>query len=305
MNALNFAFKSINDFSKSGNLTKQEDCLMQDHFVKCFKFESKGALYSSGESMNIFLFFLSGSVILNCKYYESYNMDYSSIVTLPKKCEFSIEYSEGSEFLILGYDDPSSEAGRKILDAVRLKIDDKRIKIAALSIHKMIASYIELLKSYSQISKPCPEIFRLKKEELYVLLRCLYKDFELAHFFYPVLIESCSFRQYILDNYDKVSNVQELIDGLSISKSIFYDKFKQEFGQSAKQWLIERLKERILKRITDVSVTAKDIMYEFEFSSPEHLNTFCKKQFGLTPGRLIDSVQREFLYGRNNLTVQS
>ena len=94
-----------------------------------------------------------------------------------------------------------------------------------------------------------------------------------------------------MESLEHVNSVSELIQLCNMSDSLFYKRFKQEFGISAKQWLINQLKDRIRKKILEPKITAKALMNEFNFSSPEHLNLFCKKQFGMTPSQLIKSHQ--------------
>lgn len=159
----------------------------------------------------------------------------------------------------------------------------------SLKIKKPIQGFIDLIETYKTTCSDYELLYNLKKNEFFILLNLLYSKEDLTLLLYPIIKHSSVFKQFVLTHCDKVNNVTEMIESSNLSKSTFYCRFKKEFGIPAKQWMVNRLKHEIQRRATTPEITAKTLMNEFKFSSPEHFNSFCKKQFGMTPSQLIKS----------------
>ena len=69
---------------------------------------------------------------------------------------------------------------------------------------------------------------------------------KLLHFFHPIIGRQLEFRDFVMQNYSKVNNLDELITLSNIGRTSFFIKFKEEFGITAKQWMMKQLKKRIL-----------------------------------------------------------
>ena len=52
-----------------------------------------------------------------------------------------------------------------------------------------------------------------------------------------------------MQNYSRVNNLDELITLSNIGRTSFFIKFKEEFGITAKQWMMKQLKVRILGKV--------------------------------------------------------
>ncbi len=271
------------NFSKS---RKSED-ITADHFY-CRSFSRGDFASILANNMNVFLFVLKGAVSIRGSD-NAIIVHNDMFVTFPLMDPIDIEFIEDTELLLFYYNEPTSFSATRILQNMKTKIINESLCNGyTLEQNNHIKQYLELLKIYILSNNECMDLYNLKKEELFILIKSLYKDEDLAYFFYPILKSACSFRKYILDQHVNYTNVAGLMKGLNMSKTVFYEKFKDTFGVSAKQWLILRLKERMAKRAKDDIVSAKDLMIEFNFSSPQHLNTFCKKQFGMTPSMLLN-----------------
>ena len=68
-------------------------------------------------------------------------------------------------------------------------------------------------------------------------------------------------------------------------------KFKEEFGESVYSWLLKQKNARILAMLSYPSVTIKDVIYEFKFSSPASFNKYCKTHFGCPPRVLAERIK--------------
>lgn len=238
-------------------------------------------------SNNIIILFLEGTFRVSSLFFKDKVITENNMIALPQGVSYKITTSKNSRLLFFSFQSPSSSCAKQILYSY--KDEDKNVKSNgfSLSIKEPITKYVELLDLYLSNDIKCEHLLEMKKDEFFLSLRWFYSKEDLISFFYPIHRNTCSFKKIILDNLENVNSVSELIDLCNMSKSLFYKRFREEFGMSAKQWLIAHLKERMMKKILEPEITAKELMNEFNFSSPEYLTLFCKKQFGMTPSQLI------------------
>jgi AraC-like DNA-binding protein len=123
-------------------------------------------------------------------------------------------------------------------------------------------------------------------QELFFYLRAYYGDDELAGFNLPLLGHNAKFMSFIWDNYRNVHNVIEFAQLANCSLTAFKVKFKKVTGMSPSQWLLEQKIRNIYHEITCGQKSLKEISHEYHFSSVSHLGTFCRKNFGSSPGNL-------------------
>ena len=114
---------------------------------------------------------------------------------------------------------------------------------------------------------------------------------ELALLFHPIISAELSFKDFVIGNYFKVSNVNDLISLSNMCKSSFYCKFKEVFGMTAKQWLLKQRNTHILNKVMTSETTVGELMEEFRFESQAHFTHYCKQHFNCTPRELIMKYQ--------------
>ncbi|MGL5705085.1 MAG: helix-turn-helix domain-containing protein [Tannerellaceae bacterium] len=240
---------------------------------------------------NLIVFLIKGKCLISSNEFSNMVFVAGEMLAIPEYFMCEVSVLEDCKLLFMHFDAPTCNCSKLILNSYKRFIDDKAFEVAPTAIIEPLNQFIDLLDYYLSAGGSCNHLYEIKKEEFFLILRLFYTKEDLAQFFYPILKHTCTFRRFVLDNYQKVSSVSEMIDASNMSKSVFYEKFKKTFGVSAKQWLLARQKQQILNMASDPEVSAKDIMVSFNFSSLEHLNSFCKRQFGLTPKELIKKQQ--------------
>ena len=70
------------------------------------------------------------------------------------------------------------------------------------------------------------------------------------------------------------------------STSGFIKKFTRSFNESPYKWISHYKANRILYEINAERKPLKEIYTAYKFSSMPHFISFCKKQYGLTPGKI-------------------
>lgn len=254
--------------------------------------------YAKGENLkehsvrsNLVILLIEGKCRISSKEFKDLPFKAGEMIAIPEYFPYEISVKEDCKLLFLHFDAPACNCSKLILNSYKRLIDDETFEVCPTAINTPLNEFIDLLEYYLSAGASCAHLYEIKKEEFFLILRLFYTKEELASFFYPILKYTSTFRRFVLDNYKKVNSVAEMIDASNMSKTVFYEKFKKTFGVSAKQWLLARQKQQILNMATDPEVSAKDIMVSFNFSSLEHLNSFCKRQFGLTPKELIKKQQ--------------
>lgn len=76
-----------------------------------------------------------------------------------------------------------------------------------------------------------------------------------------------------------------------ISKSLFYEKFTEEFHMPIKEWMLQKRVDMILLKAAKPGITVKQLIIECDCCSFQQFNSFCKKHIGMSPHDLIKEKQ--------------
>ena len=126
----------------------------------------------------------------------------------------------------------------------------------------------------------------LKRQEFLILLRVYYSKEELFGLFKAIIKHDNVFKRFILQNYTKVSDVNEFASLANMSVRSFQRKFKAEFKCSLRDWFLARRTEQVLHELRNTDRSLFDIAMDFGFSGMSYFTTFCKNNLGMTPSEL-------------------
>jgi len=164
--------------------------------------------------------------------------------------------------------------------------DTNKNSHAPLTINKRIRNFLITIENYLEDGLWCNQIYEIKRDELFYLLKSTYSLMDLAAFFYPILNKDVFFKESVIKNYHQVRNVIELAEKMGYSVPGFRGKFLRCFGIPAYTWMQQQRAAVILKELKEKKKTIKDIFISNQFSSQAHFYEFCKKNFGKTPGQI-------------------
>lgn len=169
-----------------------------------------------------------------------------------------------------------------------------------LPIRRSLNSFLELLDSYLKNGMTCGYLLEEKQDELFILLDAYYTRSELALFLYPyTAIKDSDFKKMVLQNSLQAKGVPELIELCGYSVGGFKKMFKDVFGGSIYQWMLQQKAEKLRYRLAEDDVNLKTLIDEFGFSSPAHFTKFCKKWLGKTPTQYMEEVKSQ----RNQINI--
>jgi AraC-like DNA-binding protein len=155
-----------------------------------------------------------------------------------------------------------------------------------LKTNRIIADYLKLLKQCVSNGIKSEEFFQMKQKELLYYFGEFYNREELYCFFKPILTSDIAFSRMVYRICETVHSVTGIAKEMNYSLSGFKKRFNRVFGISAYKWLCEEKSKRLFHEITCSRQTFTQLSYDFGFSSPAHMNNFCRKMFGDTPGNL-------------------
>ena len=159
-------------------------------------------------------------------------------------------------------------------------------ELTLLPIHSLLLCELEETRIALASGLSCPNYQRLKKDILFILLRNLYSREQLAALFAPLLTgEDNDFKEKVMQIYPQTETAQELMDKLNMSATAFNRKFNKAFGYSARQWLIQKKKEKLFRDIVMTNITITELAYKYNFTV-NYMTAFCREHFGKSPTQL-------------------
>lgn len=217
------------------------------------------------------------------------------ILLLDKESEIEFFFDETARLSIFSFDEPARLCDN--YDIHKLK----RFAPTVMEVTRLpILSPLDLaLKSsvmYYEAGLNCGVVMEAKLKEFFFLLSAYYSHEDLGKFLAPLLREEVDFKEFVINNFSKVSTVQELAQLRNMSLRVFNKTFKDTFNMPPYQWMLAQKGVLIEKKLAQKSISFSEIIEEFGFSSPSHFTVYCRRQFGMTPTQkrraLIDYKKR-------------
>ena len=109
---------------------------------------------------------------------------------------------------------------------------------------------------------------------------------QISTFFYPISTYTESFQYFVMQNYDKVKNVEEFAHLGGYTTTTFRRLFKNMYGVPVYEWILDKKREGILNDLQYTKQRISVISARYGFDSLSHFAHFCKDSFGDTPRAL-------------------
>jgi transcriptional regulator, AraC family len=146
--------------------------------------------------------------------------------------------------------------------------------------------FITDLGEYLTEGISCGPFIDIKSQELVFLLTCYYPRPQLSNFFYPISTYTESFQYFIMQNYNKVKNVEEFAHLGGYTVTTFRRLFRNMYGVPVYEWILDKKREGILDDLQHTKERITDISTRYGFDSLSHFAHFCKASFGDSPRAL-------------------
>lgn len=268
-------------------MTDYQDVKRPTHFENAIL-----SSFEAGESFEYYpmdhylTFLLSGSIRVTIGDGEPYVLNTPTMYLAPKEKAYSRITLEPAQMITFPLKRDKLSLSLLSLTKEQCKQEVEKNTIVTLPIdnqfHQLLLFFAESF-SFSYLSEA---YYELKLTELIYLIKTQFTDEERIGFFSHMVDDDFLFTDFIMNNYEHIDNVKELVGLSCYSLSGFEKKFKRIFKKSPSIWLRERKKRRISGELHYTNKSLKQISSEYGFCSPTHFNNYCKSVFGMSPGEI-------------------
>lgn len=248
----------------------------------------KGFNKKIGKCQGIFIIFImKGSLKISVNDLEIHFAGSKEMFLIRENFSYTIEILKQSQIMSCLFHIETLLSKQTLINELIPLCNKEPDVFLKLPINKTIMSYLALLQTYIKDGINSYYFFDLKSQEMFTLLFIYYSKIELAQFLYFIISENIQFKEFIMNNYRNVKNIQELAALANYSTSGFIKKFQRCFNDSPYGWMQKQRAKQILIEIKQGVKSLQEIAVEYKFSSYQHFSNFCKKQFGFPPTKII------------------
>lgn len=238
-------------------------------------------------SQNYILLFMEGSCSISSGFYSQRTFKAREMILIPKSSVFEGVVLQTLKVLIFNFHVPLNSCDRATFETYSSYCLQMEYDFSPLLFCRSVSLFVEQMVFYLKREIRCGHLFEIKHKEFFLLLRTFYSKKQISSLLYPILGKTLSFKDFILSNFIRAGSIEKLIDMSHLSKSSFYEKFKADFGMTAKQWLLKQQVNIVKAKACEPHVTIQDLMEVIGYSSPTHFNRFCRTYLACTPGELL------------------
>ena len=278
----------IDEHRSCRNYLKEVEC-----GFKYIELEQDTHINEKCAKWNYLLLFVEGEFIISMNQFKKHKFSKGSMVLLPKHSKLKGWGSSGAKLISLSFDIPKGSCDLLILESLADICHTMNYDFTPTLIRYPIFPYLDTLSYCLKNKMNCGHFHELMEKELFFLIRGFYTKEEIARLFYPMIGQDLSFKKMVIENFQTVDNINDLITISNIGRSKFFTKFKNVFGMTAKQWMLKQKNIRIIGKSMQPGITVKELMQECMFDSQPYFTLYCKQHFGCTPVELIRKNQSE------------
>jgi AraC-like DNA-binding protein len=239
--------------------------------------------------MNYLVFVVEGECVITCGQFLNNIIAKKELIFLPSYTIRSIIAEKDCQVLICSFDFPFDVCVKSTLQEIKeLPSEDMEYDFSPTTIKEELWSFVNSLIMLLKQKINCKHVHEIKQVEMFLLFKFFYTKEELKWLFYEFGKKDQSFLYFIMQNYKKVKNINELVKLYGGSRTNFESQFKKVFNEPPGHWMLKQLAERIKYKAADPDITIKELVDTFNFNSMTHFFRFCQRHFGCTPTELIN-----------------
>lgn len=258
-----------------------------DTGFKFIEFTEDTEFGEDNTNKNYLLLFIKGDFTISYNQFQNNQFQAGDMILIPRSSLFKGVVQRGACLLLMFFDIPESSCDKLLLQSLSKICKEIKYKFEPIKIRYPLTPFLEVLTYCIKNGMNCSHLHNLMQREFFFLLRGFYEKEEITTLFYPIIGKNIDFKDFVIHNYTKVDNIEQLISLSNLGRSCFFAKFNEVFGVTAKQWMLKQKKQLILKKLTEPGICIKDVIEELGFESQGYFSRYCKHHFGCTPKQLI------------------
>jgi AraC-like DNA-binding protein len=233
------------------------------------------------------IYVLEGAIDLSFGTVERYSLIEGDLMLFPPGIRLSVGVTDRpATVVMMKIRNRIVLCDKYVFGHIWYNVDSNSLRHSHLEANPQVRVFMDLLVESITGPLGCFRYMEIKILELFYLLRAYYTPDQLAEFTQPLVSPNAQFMYFIWNNYRKVHNVSQFARMANCSQSAFKVKFKNVTGMAPSQWLALQKARGVFHDISVGDKSFKEISQEYHFSSVSHLGTFCRKNFGQSPGAL-------------------
>lgn len=260
---------------------------------KHIEFAENAEFGENNANKNYLLFFLKGDFTINCNQFHNRIFHAGDMILIPRSAHFKGVAKGKASIVSMFFDSPEWYCDKLVFHSLSIFCNNEKYEFEPIKIRYPLTAFLELLSYCIKNTMNCSHLHDLMQREFFFLLRGFYKKQEIAMLFYPIIGKEMDFKDFVMRNYTKVSNIEQLISLSNLGRSRFFTKFNEAFGMTAKQWMLKQKNQQILEKMTEPGIYIKDVVEELGFDSQVYFSRYCKHHFGCTPSQLMKRCQAD------------
>lgn len=276
-------------------MTKGDGCKRLTDCSQCSKasdgvlvyHEVKKGYYSPSDkcTQNCMIFIHKGELLVNSEEYPGMTLRGGQFILQAIGSKLELLALTNVEYLVYWFNElPHICAAR--FDKI-LEVSEAPLTYTPLVAIPRLNNFLNDMGDYLKEQQPCcGEFVNMKCMELVYILTCYYPLPQLSIFFYPISRYTESFHYFVMQNYDKVKNVEEFAHLGGYTTTTFRRLFKNMYGEPVYEWILNKKREGILSDLQYTKQRITEISQRYGFDSLSHFAHFCKASFGDSPRAL-------------------
>lgn len=249
---------------------------------KLIKITSDCSINHNEIRYSVIVFSIASSVEICILGNPSIHVPAKHMFHIMKGSSFTIKGSANTSLIMLSFKRIDYVCHKVEYAKLTNQIEVLKLPQRPIQIKPILLGCMEQIQRYLQGSICCHHLQELKRKEISILLKHLYTIEELAPLITDMMQASNDFNANVHYHAPKARNAKELAQLCGYSMKTFERTFKQQFNSTPYQWINKQKKIQLIEYLSDKNLSIKQIAMTMQFASSSHLNTFCKKQFGVT-----------------------
>lgn len=235
-------------------------------------------------TQNCMLFIIKGELLINSEEYPGSVLRKDQFILQAMGSKIELLALTEVEYIMFRFNELPCicrERFQEIMDQA-----EAPLTYTPMTVNARIQYLIKDLAAFLDEQIPCGSYIAIKAQELTFLIVNYYPLHELSYFFYPISTYTESFHYFVMQNYNKVKNVEEFAHLGGYNTATFRRLFKNMYGVPVYEWILEKKREGILEDLRHTKMRITEISNRYGFDSLSHFAHFCKDSFGDTPRAL-------------------
>ncbi|MDR0976452.1 MAG: helix-turn-helix transcriptional regulator [Prevotellaceae bacterium] len=247
---------------------------------------SKGQHFPAEKmTRNCMLFLLKGEMLLNSSEYPGTVLKANQVVLLAIGSKTELLALTDVEYFTYSFTELPKICQEQFKEVISK--GEEPATYTPLTINRNLKEVIHQIKRHLEGGcEPDEEYLELKAKELAYFIITHYPITQVGAFFYPISSYTEGFHYFVMQNYDKVRNVEEFAHMGGYTTTTFRRLFKNMYGIPVYEWILDRKREGILNDLRTTQQRISTISARYGFESLSHFAHFCKDSFGDTPRSL-------------------